>query len=69
MGKNALFVMFVARVKRFEAYLGQFFADSDGFVRFTSCSGVQIAQTGDFRADDNNRHTNRLLYPLRIRAG
>ena len=24
MGKNALFVMLVARVKRFEAYLGQF---------------------------------------------
>ena len=34
-----------------------FFADSDGFVRFTSCSGALITQTDDFRADDN-RHTN-----------
>ena len=68
MGINALFVRLVAHVKRFEAYLGQFFADSDEFVCFTSRLGVQITQTGNFRAD-NNRHTNQLLYSLWMRMG
>ena len=53
--QNALFVTMSNDLKRTETSF--FFADSDGFIHFTSFSGALITQTDDFHADDN-RHTN-----------
>ena len=46
------------------------------FFFFDDLAVFKISRSGDFHSDNNNnddddddRHTNRLLYPLRMRAG
>ena len=70
-GENAQFEALVDQCRRFEAKSSQFFDSFDSFIIFTICSDAYILRSGDFRADnddDNDRWTNWLLYPLRMRA-
>ena len=46
-----------------------FFAVFDSLVAVRTHPGAQKSMSGDFRADNDDRRTNRLLYPLlRMRA-
>ena len=64
VGENARFVAFVDWCRRF-----QFFDAFDSLIVHTICSHAYISRSGDFRADDDDRRTNGLLYPLRMRVG
>ena len=55
-------------------YTNQFFTDIYRLVVLTVHTDAYNARSGDFHADDNDndnddRQTNRLLYPLCMRAG
>ena len=64
-GENAQFVALVDQCCRFEAKSSQFFDAFDSLIVLIICSDAYISRSDDSRADnDNDRRTNRLLYPL-----
>ena len=68
--QNQPFVALVGSVIPFQANLSHFFAVFDSLVAITTHPGASNSRSGRFRVNDNNnRRTNRLLYPLlRMRA-
>ena len=72
LNENAQSVALVSHVQQFEVHRNQFFTNIYQFVVVTAqmdlkTSDLAIFVTTTTTTDD--RHTNRLLYPLRMRMG
>ena len=59
--QNQPFIALVASVVPFQANPSHFFGVFDRLVAIT---GAQNSRSGRFRVNDDDRRTNRLLYPL-----
>ena len=71
-GRKAEFRAIVVVAHSAKVYKTKFLIVYNIFKMFRTAIDAWIFQTGDFYADDDDdddRHTNRLLYPLRMRAG
>ena len=68
--RNVLFVTLMGLAKGIEAYTeASFLPISTDSLCLRVTQMPSSWRSGDFRADDNNRHTNRSLYPLHMRTG